>query len=352
MAKKPTIRLKKTELPIDIASAASYRLQATKEVELGVAVQLGHFHNIDGIRLPETPARFVVDFQSTMCAPDSITTPHAAQSFVASRRIADCASQFAPWIWRAKHTTVDRFLSENSKSEPETFIEENDQPFQFVIEFDRKIFDVPPTPEERKVIEEEFRKSKRTETLKRYISLINWESVKVALPVEFHIDLEYHWFTDQIFTPRVIISMGFGRAWISSESYKARSLLNPKFRPSTGTYIPAEYDLVKARSELQYRGKQIDLYRHPLDITFGIGIESMGLHSSRAITDEWINELLFGTDPTPEDVQSGKAPIPPKAEMVVLTKFLAHVPEMKRIVRTLMRIAKPYDPLSFLPVSL
>lgn len=356
MAKKPTIRLKKTELPIDSHTAYS---QAEIHQDLFVEHTrklLAEFHTGDGGELLESSPRFRTDFNA-MAFHFKLRAPlklHPQFELYTSRRLLDGGSQLAPWIWSAKRDLSGPRIFVSKTANVETIVTQEETPFSFQIPFPGLVLDEPADDETRLKMYSDFLTSRPMRALQRYIARINWECIKSAVPAFFQVNhiesanqrwTQPGWDGDRIFCPAVAIRVGFSRTWLSSSEYKARSLLTGE-----GSLIPAEYDFERAKAGF-LGDAEVVYIRIPLDMTTAFQILSS---YSRVKTPNagWAEELLFGKDPTPADVRSGKALIPPKAEIVAVTSLLEKVPEMKRIIRTLLRIARPYDHASFLPTSL
>ena len=232
---------------------------------------------------------------------------------------------------------------------------EMESSFTFLIAFESKLFESPVPEKEREKITETFIKGKQFRALDRYVRAINWYCIQNAIPAWFGVILrqptnvsweEPGWSSDTTFCPGVEIHISFERAWVLDKDFLGKSLLNNLETNS----VPAEYALEKAKAILL--GKEKDARFIPVSVRTDLANQIVtSFSASKTPNAPWTEELLFGPDPKPEDVRSGKAPIPPKSEIVLATTLLERIPEMKRITRTLMRIARPYDPASFFPAS-
>lgn len=356
MAKRPTIRLKKTELPID-AVTALYQASCTQAQFLKEAQKLlTEFHTVErGQNMPGSP-RFKGDFDGAF-TDRSATLLKVYSNFQisASRRLIDCASTSAPWIWKERASTGGPDFFITRKTSVETFCgESNVTPFRFEIQFQGKVFDHAVPVEARTIIDEQFKKSKQIRALKRYVARINLDCVRMAVPAFFSVDYSPPqgrrwdrpgWEGDRIFCPNVVVQVQFVKTWLTDMRYNASSLLIG----NNCSTIPAEYDLERAAEG--FRGNNSVLFLRT-NFNEQLAFQITTPAGPKIASAAWVNELLSGTNPTPEDIRSGKALIPPKAELVSVTTLLEKVPEMKRIIRTLMRIARPYDHASFCPTDL
>lgn len=356
MAKRPTIRLKKTELPIDSSTAQTQADLNQLKISDRATILLDEAHKNETGRWLDTAARFRVDFSAASFVHRAKQPMKIHPNFQVqmSRRLLDCESSQAPWIWKAKQSLSGATYFTAGKIAAETFRGHDEfEPFSFHLSFDGKIFDYPVLIEDRGAATAEFTNSKQMRALKRYITLINWGCIKASIPAFFRVRLasppghdwmENCWDDDRIFSPGARIDVEFVRAWLSDPKYTAISLVT-----GSTSSIPAEYDLEEARKRLfTVENGGLTLRPLPGEAAFQL-VTSTGRRV--APTAAWTEALLFSKEGNSDDIQSGKAPIPPKAEVVLLTTLLEKIPEMKRIIRTLMRIAKPYDHASFLPAD-
>jgi hypothetical protein len=355
MAKKPTIRLKKTELPIDPLAAHDHATQNQDRFYQHASRLLAEFHTVDGVA---SRSRFKTDFEASAFVP-RVRAPlklHRNFPVVASRRLVDAASHRAPWIWKVRESVSPVEYFSNGKASAETFVGQSDShPFCFEIAFEGKVFTEAVDADTRKHLSDSFEKSKEIRALKRYLARINLQCVKEAIPVFLTSAsreplgrnwTEPDWEGDRIFCPGIVIRTEFCKTWLTNYDYNATSLIDG----SNLGRIPAEYDL--ERAAMGFRGNaDVEFLRREMNLEVAFQVIS-GTHYPVTVPTAWTKEMIFGTDPNPEDVRSGKAPIPPKAEVVMVTTLLERIPEMKRIISTLMRIARPYDHASFLPTDL
>src|ERR1700757_92993 len=352
MADRPTIRLKKTELPIDSRVALSERSLHQTEIINQIATTIVEFNKLDGVPLPGVTSRTVADFNLFMLplAQSGQLRFNRDIAQVAFRKLVDYESSMAPWTWEPVHSIAAGTVNlSDTKAPCPVIFEQASGGLHLLLELGNQT--IPPDVSHKNFEEliKKVDKQKQYRLLDRYLLRINLECIRAKIPVLFSLTNLSDRTSDTVFTERVGIEIQLNRLWMSDNKYKPRSLLSSSSLNSTPqNTIPAEYDLNEAKRRLT---QKLLFSTVPVSTSSCFAIATPTHPTSPKPSNNWVEALLKDEPVTDEEIQTGVKPIPPAAEIVTVLPLLQHVREMKKVLRSIMRISKPYDNLSFLPIS-
>lgn len=350
MAKQPTIRLKKTELPISPYEARQHADNEMAEFAVKTLEIFEKFHKYEnGSNMQGTMLNFKTLFIERVLRnrySAEIRLQEAGKN-LAFRRIMDISSPGAPWAWKPLTSTVPKVETNTDKkvSTPVAF-HQNSQSFDLMIDLTDKKLGWPGGPDFLPE-EKEASQSRKFRALSRYVRMLDWQAIKQGLSVRFSIGMSDKANNENnVMTYFAVIKVKLATTYLSGSKYSPRSLLGDQAFAT----LPAVFDLETARA--LFEGKEVGNTKLEVRPFLGYHFyQPLGRTENIPPTTQWINDLVKNIRGTDEEIRSGKAPIPPAFEVITLLPLVDRMDDLKKIVRNILRIARPYDNISFLPTA-
>lgn len=348
MAAIPTIRLKKTELPVDKAQASRNSADETAELAKRLRAMLDELHlTVEGTLIPGTTMQQKEIFAARVLSNTTSTAMrlHDYGRRSIQKRVTDAGSAHAPWVWKPTQENSTRpDIRRNQKTGSPELLVMNDSTMELRLPLAGICPVLKKTYVGDSVVDKWLAKHPQYRALTKYVRKIDWACIEKGIPVRFRLIHRSNSNTGEGYSFLACIQVTVEATYLSS-NYNVTSLLGEK----AFSMLPAIHDLAEAKRVFYGKGTA-HFHSRPFSVTqffLPLGKNAATIYPTSA----WIEALMSGERGTDKDIRTGKAPLPPGSEIVSLLPVFEHFGEMKKIIKTLMRTAKPYDRISFLPIA-